>query len=73
MGDAVGDAVFDAGLDAEDCVVFDSDFWDSNVVCGADEGEIIGLSDEGGCEVLVMADSPGTRLGGVVRAYCRSY
>lgn len=23
-GDAVGDAVFDAGLDAEDCVVFDA-------------------------------------------------
>lgn len=55
-GDAIGDAVFDAGLDTDDCIVFDADFWGNNVVCGTDEGEIVGLYDEGGREVLILGD-----------------
>lgn len=41
--------------------------WDSNVVCGTDEGEIVGLSDEGGGEVLGLVKPPAVLdWGGVV-------
>ncbi len=32
--------------------------WDSNVVCGTDQGEIVGLYDEGDSEVLGLEEPP---------------
>lgn len=41
--------------------------WDSSVVCETDEGEIVGLNDEGGSEVLGLVEPPAVLdWGGVV-------
>lgn len=41
--------------------------WDSSVVCETDEGEIVGLNDEGGSEVLGFVEPPAVLdWGGVV-------
>ena len=41
--------------------------WDSSVVCGTDEGEIVGLNGEGGSEVLCLVEPPAVLdWGGVV-------